>query len=177
MTHLPASFIRPQAPATMSPRDDRDNRVGVLLVNLGTPEGTGYWAIRRYLSEVLSDRRVIEVDPFIWQPILQGVILTTRPRKTSAAYRAIWRDDADGSPLRHFTRRQAEILQTELAGDGAITVDWAVRYGRPSIAERLHALKEQGCELMTPLIFNCHFTVPSRPGLSRTPLIVPDWAT
>jgi ferrochelatase len=154
MTNLLPSFIKPPSPTGKSPRTDRlDSRVGVLLVNLGTPEGTGYRAVRRYLSEFLSDRRVIEVNPFIWQPILQGIILTTRPHKTAAAYKAIWRDDADGSPLRHFTRRQAEALQAELASDGDITVDWAVRYGRPSIAERLHALKKQGCGriLVVPL--------------------------
>jgi ferrochelatase len=142
------------APTSVAARTDPlQRRLGVLLVALGTPEGTGYWDIRRYLSEFLSDRRVIEVNPLIWQPILQGVILSTRPRKTAAAYQAIWRDDADGSPLRYFTRRQAEIVQAELASDGDITVDWAVRYGRPSIADRLQALTEQGCGriLIVPL--------------------------
>jgi ferrochelatase len=154
MTHQFSSFTKMPAPVSLSARKDPlRRRLGVLLVNLGTPEGTGYWDIRRYLSEFLSDRRVIEINPLIWQPLLQGVILSTRPRKTAAAYRAIWRDDADGSPLRHFTRRQAEIVQAELAGDGDITVDWAVRYGRPSIEERLHALKDQGCGriLIVPL--------------------------
>jgi ferrochelatase len=153
MTHLFPPFTKMQAVMGMSRRLDRhDSRMGVLLVNLGTPEGTGYWAVRRYLSEFLSDRRVIEVNPLIWQPILHGVILNARPRKTAAAYRAIWRDK-DGSPLRYFTRRQAEILHAELAKDGDITVDWAMRYGRPSIAERLHALGEQGCGriLVVPL--------------------------
>jgi protoporphyrin/coproporphyrin ferrochelatase len=146
MTHHFSSFTQMPAPVSGGPRtDSRERRLGVLLVALGTPEGTGYWDIRRYLSEFLSDRRVIEVNPLIWQPFLQGVILSTRPRKTAAAYRAIWRDDADGSPLRHFTRLQAETVQAELASDGDITVDWAVRYGRPSIEERLHALKDQGC--------------------------------
>jgi ferrochelatase len=154
MTHFSSAFSKPIAPQGMSARvDPHHGRVGVLLVNLGTPEGTGYWAVRRYLSEFLSDRRVIEINPLLWQPMLQGIILTRRPRKTAASYRAIWRDDADGSPLRHFTRRQAKILQTELAGDGAITVDWAVRYGAPSIADRMEALKQQGCGriLVVPL--------------------------
>src|ERR1700761_7967261 len=135
MGHLPASLSRLQAPMDLSRRmERRGDRVGVLLVNLGTPEGTDYWSVRRYLSEFLSDRRVIEMHPWLWQPILQGIILTTRPRKTAAAYRRIWRNDADGSPLLYFTRRQAEILQAELAGDGEIIVDWALRYGQPSIA-------------------------------------------
>ena len=146
MTHQFSSLSPMVAPAGLSTRKDRrHDRLGVLLVNLGTPDGTGYWAVRRYLSEFLSDRRVIEMHPLLWQPLLQAVILTRRPRKTGAAYRAIWRDGADGSPLRHYTRLQAETLQTDLAGDGDITVDWAMRYGSPSIAERLHALKDQGC--------------------------------
>jgi ferrochelatase len=154
MTHLFPSFAKMPAPVSLSVRSDPlQRRLGVLLVNLGTPEGTGYWDIRRYLSEFLSDRRVIEVNPLIWRPFLQGVILSTRPRKTAAAYRAIWRDDADGSPLRHFARRQAEAVQAELASDGDIVVDWAVRYGRPSIADRLQALTQQGCGriLVVPL--------------------------
>jgi ferrochelatase len=154
MSYLPASLSMLQTPLVLSQYMERHHgRIGILLVNLGTPEGTGYWPIRRYLSEFLSDRRVIEVNPFLWQPILQGIILSTRPRKTAAAYRKIWRDDQDGSPLRHFTRRQAELLQAELAGDGDITVDWAMRYGNPSIAQRLNLLKEQGCGriLVVPL--------------------------
>jgi ferrochelatase len=147
VSHLPASLSRLQTPMGLSRRmERRGDRVGVLLVNLGTPEGTDYWSVRRYLSEFLSDRRVIEMHPWLWQPILQGIVLTVRPRRTAAAYRRIWRDDADGSPLRHFTRRQAEILQAELAGDGDIVVEWALRYGRPSIAERLDALIGLGCD-------------------------------
>jgi ferrochelatase len=115
-----------------------------LLFNVGSPEGTGYWAVRRYLSTFLSDRRVIERDPLLWQPILQGLVLNTRPRKTAKAYRAIWRDDADGSPLRYFTRRQAELLDRQLAAEGVI-VDWAMRYGKPSIPDRLEALRARGC--------------------------------
>jgi ferrochelatase len=147
MSHLPSSLSRLQVPTGLSRRMDRpQSRVGVLLVNLGTPDGTGYWAIRRYLSEFLSDRRVIEVNSLLWQPLLQGIILTLRPGKTGAAYRQIWRDDEDGSPLRHFTRRQADNLRGELMGDRRIIVDWAVRYGTPSVAERIALLQEEGCD-------------------------------
>ena len=87
---------------------------------------------------------MIETSPLIWQPILRGIILNTRPRKSAEAYHKIWRQESDESPLRYYTRRQAELLQAELGG--AVTVDWAMRYGRPSIEEKLTALKETGCE-------------------------------
>lgn len=119
--------------------------VGALIVNLGTPDDVSYWPMRRYLNEFLSDRRIIEYPAWLWQPLLQSVILAVRPPKSAAAYRAIWRDDADGSPLRHFTRRQGEALAARLADDG-VMVDWAMRYGRPSISDRLQALKDAGCE-------------------------------
>ena len=129
-------------------------RIGVLLVNLGTPDGTGYWAVRRYLSEFLSDRRVIEESPLWWQPLLQGVILTTRPFRSGAAYREIWCTDTNESPLRRFTRHQADHLRARWPTENTgVVVDWAMRYGRPSIAERLLALTEQGCSriLLIPL--------------------------
>src|SRR6185436_13427768 len=117
----------------------------VLIVNLGTPEGTGYWPMRRYLSEFLSDRRVIESSPLIWQPILQGIVLSTRPKKSGALYAAIWNQERDESPLKTFTRAQAEKLAAELASE-EISVDWALRYGRPPIAERLGLMAKAGCE-------------------------------
>ena len=129
-------------------------RIGVLLVNLGTPDGTDYWSMRRYLQEFLSDRRVIEINPLLWQVILHGVILTFRPSKSGEAYKAIWCQDTDESPLRKFTRRQGEKLGPLLKNrDDRILVDWAMRYGKPPIAERLTALREQGCErvLLCPL--------------------------
>ncbi len=119
-------------------------RIGVLLVNLGTPDGTSYWPMRRYLSEFLSDRRVIEMSPFLWQPILQGIVLSVRPKKSGALYAAIWNKERNESPLRTFTRAQAERLAAELAGETEIVVDWAMRYGRPSIAEKLAALHAAG---------------------------------
>lgn len=132
----------------------RTERIGVLLVNLGTPDGTGYWAIRRYLSEFLSDRRVIEASPLWWQPLLQGVILSRRPFRTGAAYREIWNRDKDESPLRSFTRAQADNLRALWPEDRTgVVVDWAMRYGRPSVAERLQGLVDQGCGrvLLVPL--------------------------
>lgn len=124
-------------------------RVGVLLVNLGTPDAPETDAVRRYLAEFLSDRRVVEIPPLLWQPILRGIILNTRPRKSAAAYREVWTDD--GSPLAAITRRQAMALQP-LLGD-AVTVDWAMRYGQPAIADRIAAMHASGCTriLVAPL--------------------------
>jgi ferrochelatase len=128
-------------------------RVGVLLANLGTPEGTSYWPMRRYLSEFLSDRRVIEWSPLFWQPILQGIVLSVRPKKSGRLYASIWNEARNESPLRTFTRAQAEKLAAELAVERGVTVDWAMRYGKPSIGERLAALSQAGCEriLVFPL--------------------------
>jgi protoporphyrin/coproporphyrin ferrochelatase len=125
-------------------------KVGALLINLGTPEGTGYWPMRRYLKEFLSDRRVIETNPVLWWAILNGIILTMRPKKSGAAYEKIWNRERDESPLKTITRSQAEKLASELPG---AAVEWAMRYGRPPIAEKLEALKQQGCDriLLFPL--------------------------
>ena len=124
-------------------------RIGVLLVNLGTPDASDTRAVRRYLKEFLSDRRVVELPRIAWQPILRGIVLTTRPRKSAHAYRQVWRED--GSPLAAFTRLQAQGLQGAF-GPG-VTVDWAMRYGNPSIGDRLAAMKAAGCEriLLAPL--------------------------
>ena len=124
-------------------------KVGVLLVNLGTPDAPEPRAVKRYLAEFLSDRRVIEIPPLVWQPILRGVILRTRPAKSAHAYRQVWQED--GSPLAAITRAQAEALR-QAFGPGVI-VDHAMRYGRPALGERLRALKAAGCEriLVAPL--------------------------
>ncbi|MEM8813393.1 MAG: ferrochelatase [Pseudomonadota bacterium] len=126
-------------------------KIGVLLVNLGTPDATDYWSMRRYLKEFLSDRRVIETSRLIWWPILNLIILTTRPRSSGEAYEAIWNKELDESPLRTITRSQSEKLSTALGS--SVTVDWAMRYGNPSIPERLQALKDEGCDriLIAPL--------------------------
>lgn len=120
----------------------RSGGVGVLLVNLGTPEAPDTASVKRYLGEFLSDKRVVEIPGVVWQPILRGIILNTRPKKSAAAYRKVWTED--GSPLAVITRQQAEAMQERL-GEG-VRVDWAMRYGTPSIPERLEAMMEAGCE-------------------------------
>ncbi len=131
----------------------RHGKIGVLIVNLGTPDDTGYWPMRRYLKEFLSDRRVIEVNPVVWWFILNGPVLTKRPFSSGEAYRSIWNTELDESPLRTITRSQAEILARNFADEPAVMVDWAMRYGNPSIAERLNRLQADGCErvLVVPL--------------------------
>ncbi len=123
-------------------------RIGVMLVNLGTPDGTDYWSMRRYLSEFLSDRRVIDLNPVFWQALLQTVILTKRPFSSGAAYRGIWNTEKDESPLLTTTRDQAEALAARLApelGDQVI-VDFCMRYGNPSTDSRVRAMQAAGCE-------------------------------
>jgi ferrochelatase len=119
-------------------------KTGLLLVNLGTPTSPDKKGLRPYLKQFLSDRRVIEASPLIWQPILRGIILNTRPKKSAKAYAKIWRQESDESPLRYYTRRQAEALQ-EVLGDG-VQVDYAMRYGAPSIEDKIDAMKKAGCE-------------------------------
>ncbi|HUS95877.1 MAG TPA: ferrochelatase, partial [Hyphomicrobiaceae bacterium] len=127
--------------------DVRAGKVGVLLVNLGTPDATDYWSMRRYLAEFLTDRRVIEWSPFYWYPILYGIVLNKRPQKVGKAYEAIWNREKDESFLRTYTREQSSKLASRLNDLGPeLMVDWAMRYGQPSIPERLTRLKEAGCE-------------------------------
>tara|TARA_B100000963_G_scaffold348732_1_gene356781 strand:- start:4354 stop:5346 length:993 start_codon:yes stop_codon:yes gene_type:complete len=120
-------------------------KTGVLLINLGTPDSTGWWDIRKYLKEFLSDRRVIEVNPILWQIILNLFILTFRPSKTAHAYKKIWRKETNESPLLYFTRAQAQKLGDKIRDD-KIIVDFAMRYGNPSIKSKLDLLKNAGCE-------------------------------
>lgn len=138
MTHRPPGHP-PVAPS----------RVGVLLVNLGTPDTADIGDVRRYLAEFLSDRRVVELPWILWQPLLRIVVLNTRPKVTAANYAKIW--EQGESPLRRITREQAEGLAAHLGSD--VTVDFAMRYGNPSIPERLDALMAAGCEriLIAPL--------------------------
>ncbi|GBQ63368.1 ferrochelatase [Ameyamaea chiangmaiensis NBRC 103196] len=120
-------------------------KCGVLLVNLGTPDAASVESVRRYLGEFLSDTRVIETSKLIWQPILRGIVLRTRPAKSLEAYRRIWNEDRDESPLRTYTRAQAELLSARLAADG-VPVAWAMRYGAPSLGDAIATLMRQGCE-------------------------------
>ena len=131
----------------------RVGRVGVLLVNLGTPDATDARAMRRYLGEFLSDKRVIELPRILWYPILHGIILNIRPKKSGRLYASIWNTELDESPMRTFTRSQSRKLTAMLAEEQAVIVDWAMRYGKPSIQERLDELKAAGCDriLVFPL--------------------------
>lgn len=136
-----------QIPETHPPIVPR--KIGVLLMNLGTPDAPETGPVRRYLKQFLSDKRVVEIPAFVWQPILRLFILTTRPAKSAHAYAQIWTDK--GSPLSVVTREQSEALKT-VFGD-SVTVDWAMRYGSPSIDEKLRAMKAAGCDriLLAPL--------------------------
>ena len=127
-------------------------RVGVLLINLGTPDGTSYWPMRRYLKEFLSDRRVIETNRVLWWFIRNCIVLVKRPFTSGAKYRAIWNTTRDESQLLTITRSQAGKVARVLGPKG-IAVDWAMRYGNPSIASRIEALIEEGCDrlLVFPL--------------------------
>lgn len=131
----------------------KGKKVGVLLANLGTPDGTDYSSMRRYLKEFLSDPRVIELNKAIWYPILYGAVLTTRPSKSGANYKKIWNTERDESPLRTITRAQGEKLAAAFAGDDRIVVEWGMRYGRPSIAAAVDNLTKAGCDriVMFPL--------------------------
>lgn len=124
-------------------------KIGVLLVNLGTPDAPTRKAVRRYLAEFLSDERVVELPPLLWKPLLHGIILNTRPCKSARAYAKVWMDE--GSPLAVYTKRQMADLQQRL-GSG-VHVSYAMRYGRPGIGFRLEEMKAMGCEriVLAPL--------------------------
>ena len=135
-THLPTDH-----PAV--PRE----KVGILLANLGTPDGYDYWSMRRYLNEFLSDRRVIDYSPWVWQPLLQLIILTKRPFTSGAAYKSIWNEDEGESPLMTITKAQTAKIKTSMEqryGD-RVVVDFCMRYGNPSTKSKVRALVEQGC--------------------------------
>jgi len=141
-----APFLPPGHPAV------KHGRVGVLLLNLGTPDATSYWPMRRYLKEFLSDRRVIEEPRWKWWPILNLVILTVRPGRKGKDYDKIWNRERNEGPLKTITRSQVEQLARALAEE-RVVVDWAMRYASPSTAERIAYLQREGCEriLLVPL--------------------------
>lgn len=123
-------------------------KTGILIANLGTPDGTDYWSMRRYLNEFLSDRRVVDIAPWKWQPLLQGVILTTRPSRSGAAYREIWDNERGGSPLLLITEDQTAALRDRLVarfGD-AVQVEFAMRYGNPPVDKVLRRMLSDGCD-------------------------------
>lgn len=125
----------------------------MLIANLGTPDATDFWSMRRYLKEFLSDKRVIERDTLLWKLIFNGIILTLRPARKGRDYDMIWNRERNESPLKTITRSQAEKLAASLQSDPRIVVDWGMRYGNPSVASRVDALVSQGCEriLFVPL--------------------------
>ncbi len=158
----PKTFARAAATGPLPPDHPvvKPRKVGVLLSNLGTPDATDYWSMRRYLAEFLSDRRVIETPRIIWLTILHLIILTVRPGRKGKDYETIWNRELNESPLKTTTRNQAEKLQASIAGGllGAanrdrVVVDWGMRYGNPSIKGAVERLMAQGCDriLVVPL--------------------------
>jgi protoporphyrin/coproporphyrin ferrochelatase len=141
------------APLPGTHPDIQHGRIGVLLLNLGTPDATDYWSMRRYLKQFLSDRRVIEVPRWKWWPILNLIILTVRPGRKGEDYKTIWNEERDEGPLKTITRSQAEKLASALKDDTRIVVDWAMRYANPSTESRIKALAARGCDriLLVPL--------------------------
>jgi ferrochelatase len=141
----PRAFAAPERPQGPE-KAQGSGRIGVLLINLGTPDATSYWAMRRYLKEFLSDRRVIEVNRVLWWLILHCIVLVKRPFASGAKYRSIWNEELDESPLFTITRSQAEKVSASLSPREHIIVEWAMRYGNPTIASRIEALVAQGCD-------------------------------
>ena len=160
-------------------------KTGILLVNLGTPDSTSWLDVRKYLKEFLSDRRVIEVNPIIWQIILNLFILNLRPSKSARAYKKIWLEETNESPLLYYTRSQAEKLNRTIRREDII-IDFAMRYGNPSIKSKLEAMKDKGCEniIVLPLypqyaaattatvcdeVYRCLMTMRWQPSLQIIP--------
>ena len=160
-------------------------KTGILLVNLGTPDSTSWLDVRKYLKEFLSDRRVIEVNPIIWQIILNLFILNLRPSKSARAYKKIWLEETNESPLLYYTRSQAEKLNRTIHREDII-IDFAMRYGNPSIKSKLEAMKDKGCEniIVLPLypqyaaattatvcdeVYRCLMTMRWQPSLQIIP--------
>ena len=143
----PNPHLPPDHPAV------KHGKVGVLLINLGTPDATDYFSMRRYLKEFLSDQRVIEANPLIWWFILNVIILSKRPFSSGEAYKSIWNTEKNESPLKTISRSQAEKVANEVANNQDIIVDWGMRYGNPSTKSRLERLQAKGCDriLLFPL--------------------------
>ena len=135
-------------------------KTGVLIINLGTPDSTSWLDIRKYLKEFLSDRRVIEVNPIIWQLILNIIILNLRPSKTARAYKEIWMKDKNISPLLHYTQKQSEKLSNSFSQEN-LTIDFAMRYGNPSIKSKIKKLHKDGCENLVILPLYPQYAAPT----------------
>lgn len=138
------------------------SRIGVVLLNLGTPDATDYWSMRRYLSEFLSDKRVIDYPTWLWQPLLQLVILSKRPASKGKDYDSIWNKERNESPLKTVTRSQAEKLARRLeARSPRLMVDWAMRYGNPSVKSVLDRLVEAGCHRLLLMALYPQYAAPT----------------
>ena len=137
-------------------------KTGVLLINLGTPDSTNWFDIRKYLKEFLSDRRVIEVNPIIWQIILNLFILTFRPSKTAKAYKEIWMKDVNMSPLLYYTKKQTEKTSNYFKDENLI-IDFAMRYGNPSIKSKIKKLHSEGCENLVILPLYPQYAAATQP--------------
>ena len=153
--------------------DIKFGKTGVLIINLGTPDSTNWLDIRRYLKEFLSDRRVIEVNPILWQLILNLIILNLRPSKTAKAYKEIWMKDINMSPLLYYTKKQAEKISNSIAGDNII-IDFAMRYGNPSIKSKIKKLHDNGCENLVILpLYPQYAAATTATAVSYTHLTLP----
>ncbi len=160
-TELAEETARPAAAPEDHPPLPKE-RIGVLLLNLGTPDATDYWSMRRYLNEFLSDRRVIDYSPLYWQPLLQLVILSKRPFTSGRGYRKIWNRERDESPLKTITRSQCEKLAARLRRDHpGILVDWAMRYGNPPIAAVLERMVAAGARRLLLMALYPQYAAPS----------------
>ncbi len=130
-------------------------KIGILVANLGTPDATDYWSMRRYLSEFLSDRRVVDYSPWLWQPLLQLIILSRRPFSSGEAYRSIWNTEADESPLLTITKQQISKIKerVEKTYGTEVVVDFCMRYGNPSTKSKVQQMVDAGCQkiLFLPL--------------------------
>ncbi|WP_341367720.1 ferrochelatase [Yoonia sp. BS5-3] len=153
MTMFDAQDDKAERPATCPVHANADHpaikpaRVGILLANLGTPDATDYWPMRRYLSEFLSDKRVVDYSAWLWQPLLQLIILTKRPFSSGAAYKSIWNEEDNESPLLTITKKQTTAIKAEMIqrfGDD-VRVDFCMRYGNPSTKSKVREMVEAGC--------------------------------
>ena len=150
----------------------RIGKVGVLLLNLGTPDATDYWSMRRYLKEFLSDRRVIEVPRLLWWPILNLIILTVRPGPKGKDYDTIWNKERNEGPLKTITRSQAEKLAEAMAGPSSrVVVDWAMRYGNPSTESRMTPSTDGSTVSLTPVMPSAAKSALVSAGLGAPPLL------